>query len=300
MFPTPRSRNHLASLSLFLLSCTLPNGHAAEVIDSILVVGNSITYHAPVPEIGWTGNWGMAATTEGNDYVHRLASRIALQQGSMPTIQIHATGGGTLAGKLADAANLSAMHAELIIVQMGENDTTVNYSGFQKPYDDLVALLQNANPQSHIVCTGVWKSPSRDALIKTVCTNRAVPLANISGVWPDIANCAASTGLWTNTGVGWHPSDSGMEGYANAIWNAFDFELVNSTPPTPAYSPVYPAANSTNFLSGTFNSTTVTRRPCRIVTLSRRVTIRPIRRQNIRWCFSSTAAANAARTTRSS
>ena len=27
----------------------------------ILFLGNSLTYHPPTPEIGWTGNWGMVA-----------------------------------------------------------------------------------------------------------------------------------------------------------------------------------------------------------------------------------------------
>ena len=30
--------------------------------ERVLFLGNSITLHAPAPNIGWTGNWGMAAT----------------------------------------------------------------------------------------------------------------------------------------------------------------------------------------------------------------------------------------------
>ena len=42
----------------------------------VLFVGNSITLHGPRPEIGWTNNWGMAATAPEKDYVHVLAGLI--------------------------------------------------------------------------------------------------------------------------------------------------------------------------------------------------------------------------------
>ena len=38
----------------------------------ILIVGNSITYHAPKEDIDWNNSWGMAASRAENDYVHIL------------------------------------------------------------------------------------------------------------------------------------------------------------------------------------------------------------------------------------
>ena len=42
----------------------------------ILVVGNSITIHGPNTEIGWLGDWGMAASSIENDYVHKLFEKL--------------------------------------------------------------------------------------------------------------------------------------------------------------------------------------------------------------------------------
>ena len=52
-----------------------------------MTLGNSITLHGPLESIGWTGNWGMAASEESKDYVHLLTKQIAeAAQGSPETM----------------------------------------------------------------------------------------------------------------------------------------------------------------------------------------------------------------------
>ena len=50
-------------------------------VGKLLFLGNSITQHGPKPEIGWTGNWGMAASALDKDYVHVLAARVESSNG---------------------------------------------------------------------------------------------------------------------------------------------------------------------------------------------------------------------------
>lgn len=234
-------------------------------VESILFVGNSLTFRASSASLNWPGNWGMAATNESLDYAHRLAARIAAKQGTTPGIQIHAAGGGTLAGKLAQREVLAGLRADLIIVQMGENDNQATVEGFQQPYDELISLLRTANPNARFVCTGVWKSTSKTPFIKAVCTKYGLPFADVTAVWQNPENSGSSTGLWSDAGVGWHPSDTGMDGYVDAIWNAFDFVVPDANPtptPTPA-GPVYPAANATNFPNGVYTDSNPTTLPYR-------------------------------------
>ncbi len=42
----------------------------------VLVLGNSITKHAPNSSLGWAGDWGMAATGADKDYYHQLQAKV--------------------------------------------------------------------------------------------------------------------------------------------------------------------------------------------------------------------------------
>lgn len=54
----------------------------------ILFRGNSITLHGTKADIGWTGNWGMAASAQDKDYVHRLSRRFAAAAGgAVPAVR---------------------------------------------------------------------------------------------------------------------------------------------------------------------------------------------------------------------
>lgn len=165
----------------------------------------------------------MAASSQDKDYAHRLVARIAAAQGGKtPELIVHAKGGGTLAGKLEDAAQLSALRADLIIVQMGENEKEATDAVFVRPYDALLKLLRDANPAARILCTGVWAPPqgnrTKDDLIRTLCHKHRLAFVDLAAANRDRLNQAGATGRWEHAGVSWHPSDAGMEAYAEAIW----------------------------------------------------------------------------------
>jgi hypothetical protein len=57
-------------------------------VAKMLFLRNSITLHGPASAIGWTGNWGMAASDQEKDYVHLLTAEIARNAGARPEIQV--------------------------------------------------------------------------------------------------------------------------------------------------------------------------------------------------------------------
>lgn len=219
----------LSALTLAISLCASSALAAWQPVEKIAFVGDSITRHGPAPErLGWTGDWGMAATARDRDYVHRLVALIGGRQkaAGAPQFEVFAEGGGRLAGLLASAGKLSALHADVIVVQMGENDNTVTEADFFIPYKKVVEILRAANPRARILCLGVWNpgsgSPAKDDFIKKVCAEEHVAFVNLSAVVFDPANQAGHVVAGLNKGVGWHPSDAGMDGYARAILAALD------------------------------------------------------------------------------
>jgi len=47
-------------------------------IRRVLILGNSITIYSPAPQIGWYGDWGMAAGSKDKDFVHILDKSLSI------------------------------------------------------------------------------------------------------------------------------------------------------------------------------------------------------------------------------
>jgi lysophospholipase L1-like esterase len=255
-------------------TCALAAATAAawQPVERIAFVGNSITVHDSSPEIrkrlGWTGNWGMAATSLENDYVHRLAARIAQKQnGKAPEISLIGRGGGTLKNVLANADKLAALasHADVVVIQLGENDRSNAEKDFYVPYRQIVEIAQKANPSVRIVCTGVWDPAGRGdrikiSQIKKICSEKRIFFADLSAASADPKNRASNVTPGLHEGVGWHPGDAGMDFYARTIFAALEAGDAAIPPPPPPPRPLPPPENavllSEDFSTSTSTSTT--------------------------------------------
>ena len=113
--------------------CAIVSAHAADqpankanpTSQKILFLGNSITLHSPAPDIGWTGNWGMAASSEDKDYVHLVTAGLAKSFGSPPKTMVRNVAGFEREYATFEASTKLKEETEfgagIIIVAIGEN-----------------------------------------------------------------------------------------------------------------------------------------------------------------------------------
>ena len=184
----------------------------------ILIVGNSITGHGPAPELGWYGDWGMAASKADSDYVH-LLSRDLKSRYSASQIKVLYGVPFEKNYKSYDFNQLSEsvlFKPDLIIMRIGENINLVDGKVFKEKYDQLIKVLRS-DTQAKVICTtSFW--PGREAQvedIKAVAAANQYGLVDIGGFYYDKSYTAA--GLFKDAGVANHPSDKGMRAIYQSI-----------------------------------------------------------------------------------
>ncbi len=111
----------------------------------VLIVGNSITKHGPAPEMGWQGNWGMAASVADSDYVHLLTKDLKVRN---PSTEIKVMSGVPFEQTYADfdlnqfdeSVNFKP---DLIIMRIAENTNVGNEAVFKEKYEKLIDRLSS-------------------------------------------------------------------------------------------------------------------------------------------------------------
>lgn len=183
----------------------------------ILIVGNSITRHGPKPDIGWVGDWGMAASAPEKDYVHRLyAKLIENKQDVFIRIRQCAFWERNFLRDdiLSNYDEEKAFHADVVVFRLGENVTEED-----KPYfkDALRAFISHICPKKGktVYTTCFWKNDIIDQAIEEVAKERG-EICLDGFLAKDKTNMAL--GQFEHGGVAVHPSDKGMEEIAELIF----------------------------------------------------------------------------------
>ncbi len=221
-------------ISLILLSCFLAaigradDAKAPRSVGRILFLGNSITRHGPSPKIGWTSDWGMAASAREKDFVHLVADSLAKDSGTAPRILIKNIAGFErrhvdydLETQLKDAFEFQA---DLIIVAIGENvpklDSETSQAQFAASFGKLLRRLNAGHRPTIVVRSCFWANQAKDEILRRGCRDIDGIFVDIGKLGKDEANYARSEREFQHKGVAAHPGDKGMQAIANAILQA--------------------------------------------------------------------------------
>lgn len=183
----------------------------------ILVVGNSITRHAPKEEIGWVGDWGMSASAPKKDYVHRLFALLT-ENGQDVLMRISQAARWEITyfqdGSVAQFDGDRAFDADIVIIRLGENVALGNGPYFKAA---IKTLAEHICPRGKVIFTTCfWVNPTLDSEIRALAQERGEICVDC-GFSVDEKNMAL--GQFAHKGVAVHPSDEGMENIAQAIFS---------------------------------------------------------------------------------
>lgn len=187
----------------------------------VMFVGNSITLHGILPEIGWYGNWGMAASAEGNDYVHRLMASIS-QLENDPVFCVCQVARWERNYKEGETVypffeNARKFNADIIVMRFVEN-ALVKEGEAPIFKEQMVKLLQYFDPEGKaeiILTTGFWHHPAEKAIAEAA-EEMNWPLVELSDLGEQ--DEMKAIGLFEHGGVANHPGDLGMKMIAERIF----------------------------------------------------------------------------------
>lgn len=194
-------------------------------IRRILFLGNSITLHGPNADIGWTGNWGMAASSEDKDYVHLVTAALAQHTGTKPQIRVRNIAdfernyaAYDVDGQLKD---FFAFDPDLVVLAIGENVPALDTESAKQEFKaGVMSILRCALARRHpriVVRSCFWPDAAKDQILREACQEAEAILVDAGPIGRDPANAARSERLFKHDGVAGHPGDQGMKALADAI-----------------------------------------------------------------------------------
>ncbi len=192
----------------------------------IVFIGNSITIHAPAPGIGWTHDWGMAASAPEKDYVHIVTRGIEEKTGKQADVRIRNLAAFERHFNEYDFTKLQDLvdfKPDYLVVALGENvpalQTTEERLAYRDKFIQLLACFLKNDAKPKTVVRGVfWKNEWKDEMMSKAAKAQNVPFLKLN-LSSDPSMKAL--GLFEHKGVQSHPGDKGMAEIANLILKVF-------------------------------------------------------------------------------
>ena len=206
---TVESKNQVTDAGLFSV-----NGDPSAPV-RVLIVGNSITRHAPKADIGWPNDFGMAASSADKDYVHLLIKAL----GSRAYVGVRQCAEWERSfdcpGILDSFADCAAFAADLVVFRLGENvRLDADPAVFSAALEEFIGFIA-PNGARTVFTTCFWRHDRVDGCVRALAARRGDPVAELGDLGEDDANKAI--GLFGHSGVANHPGDRGMKLIAERI-----------------------------------------------------------------------------------
>lgn len=215
---------------LLLIHLVASTALAQEQAPRVLFLGNSITLHAPAPNIGWDGNWGMAASAIEKDYVHILLGKWKQATGKTPVSMVKNIAEFernldeyVISEQLKDELSFKA---DTIILAIGENAATPKNDEERKRFstalDQLLKSLKENSAPTIYVRSQFWPDVEKDTLLKQATERAGCVWVDLNQLGADPANAAKAERHFDHAGVAGHPGDKGMQAIADKIWQEIE------------------------------------------------------------------------------
>lgn len=193
-------------------------------IEGVLILGNSLTVTTPSPELGWPGDWGMAASEAKNDYVHLLKTELEKHK---ENIEINYLSISNFEREfwsldLTTFEYLKDYNPSLIIINIGENvnEGDAKNFGFGVHLERLIDKIKGDQTYAIVCIDSFWNKSNVNNQIKQICNANNYTYVSIGDLSNDISNMAI--GEFSDLGVASHPSDTGMRKIFDRIIRVFD------------------------------------------------------------------------------
>ena len=190
----------------------------------VLFFGNSITRHGPKADIGWMGDWGMAASCKENDYVHLVVSELEKRYGAVDYCiaqgaeweRNYSKTDAVLEEHYQAARDFAA---DIVIIRIGENIKTEDHEKLNcRPYLDKAVKFLSGNA-AIVVLTDLFYDSEKNSVFGEVADECGYKFVHLTDLEKDERTMAI--GQYEHDGVAHHPSDFGMKCIADRIMSVF-------------------------------------------------------------------------------
>ena len=192
----------------------------------VLFLGNSITIHPVMPEIGWDHEWGMAADAAEHDYVHLVSRGIEQVTGRYADVRIRNLASferGFRDYDFWENQDLIGFQAEYLVVALRENvaalETAEERLEFRNAFRKLLECFASGKRKPHTVIRGVfWPNKWKDEILSAVAAE-----LDLTFVKADIAGDKdmLALGKFDHEGIQKHPGNWGKAEIAHRILSGF-------------------------------------------------------------------------------